>query len=199
MRQSPLLALVPAAIVALLLTACRDHSAALVPPVTPPSLSVPAGQKLVLAVLGKGDQIYRCSAKPGSTMGLRPAEPGSAPYPAGALEWVLESPKAELFDERGQVVGEHYVGPTWEAIDGSKVVGQVKAKADAPDQDAIPWLLIEVTANVGAGVLAKVKSVQRVDTWGGKAPKEGCDATHAGAESRVGYRARYYFYEAAGG
>jgi hypothetical protein len=182
MRENPLLLLVPAAVFALLVTACRDHSAALVPPVTPPSLAVPAGQKLVLAVLAKGDQIYRCSAKAG-----------------GAFEWVLEAPKAELFDERGQVIGEHYAGPTWEAIDGSKVVGQVKQKADSPDQGAIPWLLVEVTSNVGAGVLAKVKSVQRVDTWGGKASKEGCDAAHAGAESRVGYRARYYFYEAAGG
>jgi hypothetical protein len=183
-RIRRLLPLVPAAFSALLLAACRDKpgAAAVTPPVTPPSLAVPADQKLLLGALAKGDQVYTCSAKAG-----------------GAFEWVLKAPQAELFDERGQVIGKHYGGPTWESIDGSKVVGQVKEKADAPDPGAIQWLLVEAKSNAGQGIFAKVKSVQRVDTWGGKAPKEGCDASHAVAESKVGYRARYYFYQAAGG
>jgi hypothetical protein len=131
----------------------------------------------VLAALGAGDQIYTCS----------PAE-------RGAFAWKLEAPEAQLFDAQGKVIGKHYAGPTWESIDGSKVVGQVVEKADAPEPGAIPWLLLAARSSEGSGVLAAVKSVQRVDTSGGQAPKDGCDAAHVGAKSRVGYRARYYFY-----
>jgi Protein of unknown function (DUF3455) len=35
---------------------------------------------------------------------------------------------------------------------------------------------------------------QRVDTEGGIAPRDGCDAQHSGAEARVDYKAAYYFY-----
>ena len=61
----------------------------------------------------------------------------------------------------------YYAGPTWEASDGSKVVGVVKAKVDAPDPRSIPWLLLETHGTGKAGMFAKVTSIQRVATVGG--------------------------------
>jgi hypothetical protein len=42
------------------------------------------------------------------------------------------------------------------------------------------------------------RSIQRVDTVGGKAPDQGCGAESTGAKERVPYRATYYFYASAG-
>lgn len=88
----------------------------------------------------------------------------------------------------------HFAGPTWEASDGSRVVGERKAKADAPQASAIPWLLLAAKSHGGDGALAKVSLLQRVETTGGKAPASGCDAAHANVEQRMAYTASYYFY-----
>jgi hypothetical protein len=66
----------------------------------------------------------------------------------------------------------------------------------SPVEGAIPWLLLRAKSNEGAGALASVKYIQRVDTTGGVAPSAGCDAGHAGAETRVEYSANYVFYGA---
>ena len=79
-------------------------------------------------------------------------------------------------------------------VDGSRVVGEVMQRS--PVQGAIPWLLMRAKSNEGAGALAGVKYIQRVDTIGGVAPATGCDAAHADAEARVDYSANYDFYGA---
>jgi hypothetical protein len=152
---------------------------AIAPPVTPAAIAVPDGRQVLLKALAKGVQIYACKAKEGA--------------PA-TYEWTLKAPEAELFDEQGQKIGKHYAGPTWESVDGSKVVGKLRAKEDAPEGTAIPWLLLDVTSAEGTGVLTKVKNVQRVATAGGKAPTGGCDPAHANAETRIDYTATYYMY-----
>lgn len=145
----------------------------------PENLRVPEGQPLLLRTVARGAQIYSCKAKA--------AEPA-------AFEWVLKAPDAELFDQSGAKIGRHFAGPTWESVDGSRVVGETVQKS--PAQGAVPWLLLRTKANEGAGALANVKYVQRVDTVGGVAPATGCDAAHAGAEARVDYSASYIFYGA---
>ena len=69
-------------------------------------------------------------------------------------------------------------------------------KQDAPDPEAIPWLMLasETSSGPGSGVLGVITQIARLDTKGGKAPAAGCDATHLGAELRVPYEASYYFY-----
>jgi hypothetical protein len=148
-------------------------------PVMPEGIAIAGGQRVVLKALAKGVQIYACKAKEGA---------------ASAYEWTLKAPEAELFDDKGQKIGKHYGGPTWEAADGSKVVGKLKTKVDAPEPSAIPWLLLEAKSTEGVGVLSKVTNIQRVATVGGKAPGGGCDAAHANAETRVDYSATYYMY-----
>jgi hypothetical protein len=181
--------IVPAALASLLLAGCAARPEAppasmpvpggVVAPVTPESLAVPADQIVLFEAHAVGVQIYVCAAKAGA---------------AATFEWSLKAPEAELTDDRGAKIGRHSAGPTWESVDGSKVVGKKKAQADAPEAGAIPWLLVTATSNDGAGVMARVKTIQRVDTHGGKAPVDGCDAAHAGAEARAPYTATYYFH-----
>ena len=152
------------------------------PPVLPPSgkgIAVPVGQTVLLKALGKGVQIYSCK--------VRAADPGK-------FDWSFKAPEADVTDEDGKKIAKHYAGPTWEANDGSKVVGEVQKKVDAPGPGAVPWLLLKAKSNEGTGTFARVTYIQRVDTEGGVAPAAGCDQAHVNTEARVDYRANYYFY-----
>jgi len=142
----------------------------------------PAGNEgLTLILAAKGVQIYECRAKSDR---------------AGAYEWVFVAPQADLFDVRGSKAGRHYAGPHWESIDGSNIVGTVKERADAPDANAIPWLLLAARSVGPDGALSKVTSVQRVNTTGGVAPTSGCSPVTLGTQARVDYSADYYFFTA---
>ena len=109
-------------------------------------------------------------------------------------EWVFVAPEAELFDRQGRRFGEHGAGPYWQAADGSKVVGTVKARADAPVADAIPWLLLGVRSVGRDGSVSQVTSIQRVNTTGGAAPATGCGSDTRNAIARVAYTADYRLF-----
>src|SRR5258705_9538015 len=148
-----------------------------------PSIDVPeklrpgAGESLAMIVPARGVQIYECRAA----------------KEAGTFEWAFVAPEAELFDAGGKKIGKHYAGPSWEAADGSKIVGAGKERADAPAANAIPWLLLSAKSVGPQGAFARVTSVQRLRTEGGGAPK-GCFAPETGMQLRVPYTADYYFY-----
>jgi hypothetical protein len=72
---------------------------------------------LSVVAQASGVQIYDCSASK--------ADPSK-------FEWVFRAPEADLFDGTGKKIGKHYAGPTWESNDGSKVIGEVKARDDGP-------------------------------------------------------------------
>jgi len=139
----------------------------------PSQLRPPADQKLLFQLHGKGDQIYSCKAD------------GT---------WTLKAPEAQLFDKDNKPFGRHFAGPSWQANDGSKVVGKAVANAPSPDPQSIPWLLVNVVSHDGNGLLTPVTTIQRLNTKGGKAPSSGCDAAHVDQESRVPYTADYLFY-----
>jgi hypothetical protein len=142
----------------------------------PPQLQPPANEQLFLQVHAKGDQVYTCKSE-----GTQSA-------------WTLKAPDAQLFDKNEKPFGKHFAGPSWEANDGSRVVGKAVANAPSPDTDSIPWLLVTIVSHEGAGVLSRATTIQRLNTKGGKAPASGCDASHAGQEVRVPYSADYLFY-----
>jgi hypothetical protein len=147
---------------------------------TPPELDPPASAVLLFELGARGVQIYACEA------------PANDP---AAFVWTFKGPEAELLNTRGEVVGTHFGGPTWQANDGSAVVAAVAARADAPTpKKAIPWLLLEARSHSGSGAFATVTHIQRLDTVGGVAPKKGCDEEHAGDVARVPYKATYAFY-----
>jgi uncharacterized protein DUF3455 len=127
-------------------------------------------------VSATGVQVYTCTRNP-----------------AGATGWVLKGPDAQLFDPQGNPVGKHYAGPTWEGLDGGKVVGVVKTSMPAPVDQAVPWLLLDAKSHEGSGAFAQAQAIVRMGTTGGAAPGDGCDEARVGQQLRVPYSAIYVF------
>jgi hypothetical protein len=142
----------------------------------------PQGSALLLEATADGVQIYTCEAK------------------GNLFEWSFKAPEATLFDKEGRQIGTHFAGPTWKMTDGSEIVGEVLAKADAPQRDAIQWLLLRAKSHQGPkshqgqGVLDKAAFIRRIDTEGGVAPTAGCDASHISEQARMRYSAIYQFF-----
>jgi hypothetical protein len=138
----------------------------------------PVGAKPLLTAHAKGVQIYKSVADAD-----------------GHFKWVLEAPLAELSDGHGKVI-HHYAGPSWEALDGSKVAREAETPVKvvaAPNAAAdIPWLLVKVAADPAPGVLSRVGFVQRIETHGGQAPV----VAPIRADTKVGvpYTATYVFF-----
>lgn len=147
-------------------------------PDIPPELAVPAGNRLAFLLDATGVQIYDCKAS---------ADGSSA-------AWTFRAPEADLL-KRDHIAGSHYAGPTWEALDGSTVVGARLAGASV-DPTAIPWLLLQAKSHTGDGRMSEVTFIQRLNTTGGLAPSTGCDLDHLGAEADVPYTALYTFSKA---
>jgi hypothetical protein len=144
----------------------------------PAALQPPADAVAALHAKGQGVQIYACSKDAGS----------------GAASWKLKGPEAVLYDDAGKPIGKHFAGPSWQANDGSTVVGEAVAHADAPGHTAIPWLLLKAKSHEGSGTFADITYVQRLDTAGGLAPTAACDPKRDTAERRVAYTAIYVFF-----
>jgi hypothetical protein len=146
-------------------------------PKVPDGIKVPDGHKLLFKREAEGVQIY--VSKEGKT---------------DALEWSFKAPLADLFD-KGKKVGYHYAGPSWESIEGGKVVrddSDKVASVPAPNpKEDVPWLRIKVKAD-SKGDLSKVTYVLRMETKGGVAPSP--SPKRIGTEVGVKYRAVYYFY-----
>jgi len=90
----------------------------------------------------------------------------------------------------GKTVGRHYVGPTWEHVDGSRVQGKPVGRAPGGLAADIPWLKLEAVEPRGPGVLAGIATIQRLNTSGGQF-EGACD--HAGATHAAPYAADYVF------
>jgi hypothetical protein len=107
--------------------------------------------------------------------------------------WAGPVPDATLFDSEGNIVADHFEGPSWQSPSGSLVVGAVTGKITV-DLTAIPWVRLVPVLKVGAGVFADVTFIQRVNTVGGKAPAT--NGTVIGQIAAVPYTADYFFYRA---
>ena len=114
----------------------------------PATIAVKAGVP-VAQLQAAGAQIYVC-----------------AKNAAGALNWTFREPLATLLEE-GKTVGRHFVGPTWEFADGSRVVGEVVGKAPGATAKDIAWLKLSVKEPPKSGLAAGATSVLRIDTKGG--------------------------------
>src|SRR5437867_7978869 len=139
-------------------------------PEVPRDIAVEDGNKVHFHGFGVGVQIYTCN---GST-------------------WGSAVPEATLFDADGNVVADHFAGPTWVSNSGSKVVGALPPLGVTVDPDAIPWLRLTALNPEGPGIVANTTFIQRVNTTGGKAPST--NGTFVGQVARVPYTADYFFY-----
>src|SRR5258708_17138171 len=163
----------------LLVAACASLQRPAATVNVPDKLKPPANESLAMIVAARGVQIYECRARKDQ---------------AGAYEWAFVAPEADLFDGRGRKVGRHYAGPHWESVDGSKILGAVKERADAQVAGAIPWLLLTAKSVGPDGAFSRVKSIQRVNTAGGAAPTTDCSQATAATPARINYTADYYFF-----
>ena len=146
----------------------------------PAAIAVPSGNKMVFMLRATGLQNYECRARPDA---------------AGGYDWVAGAPEAALHDKSDSLVGRHYGGPTWEYGDDSKVTGKVIAEAPATEPASIAWLLLQGTPAPRTGVMNGVTYIQRVNTQGGVAPSETCNASATGTRKGVRYAADYLFYK----
>ncbi|WP_175691548.1 DUF3455 domain-containing protein [Burkholderia anthina] len=136
-------------------------------------LAPPAPSTPVLSTTATGVQIYSCE------------------YDAEhRLAWAFQRPEAMLFDDSGTLVVRHGAGPSWEALDGSRITGRKLAEAPSARPASIAQLLLATTP-AATGTLAGVRFVQRLDTSGGTPPDATCTTEHA--VGRFPYFARYVF------
>jgi len=139
-----------------------------------PTVNVPAGNHVIGVGHGLGVQIYACN--------------GTA--------WTFVAPRATLYDDHLRPIIKHFGGPTWQADDGSQVVGTlVNSLPVSPG--SIPWLLLSAKSTGGPGRLAATTFIQRLHTIGGVAPAAStCTARTSGRQVEVPYFADYYFWAA---
>jgi hypothetical protein len=139
-------------------------------------IPLPENSSIVLAVAAEGVQIYQAKQNA-----------------AGAYEWALKAPEAELKNLSGEVLGKHYGGPSWSLNDGSLLVGSLPPvkTVSAPEPGNIPWLLVDAKSKSETGLLSKIDYVIRFATAGGVAPTE--PPKNPTDIARVNYRAIYLF------
>jgi hypothetical protein len=125
----------------------------------------------------KGVQIYSCTAS------------------GDNFNWKFKAPEAVLIDPLGQEAGKHFAGPSWQAKDGSVVVGEGLVSSSG-EAGAVPWLVLRAKSHSGEGLFETVKYIVRSRTVGGVAPSSGCDKDHPNAEAKVDYTAIYTFFSA---
>ena len=136
-------------------------------------IQVPSDSRIAFRLYAVGVQVYRWN--------------GTA--------WTFVEPVATLYaDDNYRIkAGTHYAGPTWEGIDGSKVVGARLADC-SPDPASIPWLLLHEVSTDGQGIFSTVTYIQRVNTKGGLAPT--APGTQIGAIAQIPYTTEYNFARA---
>ncbi len=149
-------------------------------PVVPSEIQVEHGNQVFLAAHGVGVQIYSCNTT------------------AGGFAWGFVAPRANLYDKHGKLIITHFAGPTWQAKDGSKVVGHL-IRPVTVDPTAIPWLLLSATPTAGpygGDRLLPTTFIQRTATTGGLAPDAAtCNAKAVGRVVEVPYTADYIFWK----
>jgi len=148
------------------------------PPVVPSKIQVEDGNKVFLVGHAIGVQIYSCNG----------------------VAWGFVAPRANLYDDHGKLIITHFGGPTWQAMDGSRVVGHLVDSVTV-DATAIPWLLLSASTTAGpdGDRLVATTYVQRIATTGGLAPPAAdCNAATVGTVAEVPYTADYYFWKKMG-
>ena len=150
----------------------------------PTEVAIPnAEDARVATYYAKGVQIYNAQVIEGSD--------------PVAYQWVFASPSANLYNERNELVGSHFAGPSWQLNGGDKINGQqfTPAKTKNVDAGSVDWLLLKPkTGSISTGIFSNVEYIQRIATIGGKAPAT--PPASASETTGVPYTAVYRFSKA---
>ncbi|MGA7812040.1 DUF3455 domain-containing protein [Caballeronia sp.] len=157
--------------VAIVIAMCAASTAAF----AAPSIDLPQAER-VLTTTASGLQVYSCEYDAQNHLG-----------------WVFKNPQATLYDASGHALIRHSAGPSWEADDGSRIVGRVIAQTPSATAASVPQLLLETRSTAASGMLSAIRYVQRVNTVGGTMPTAPCSAEHELGSSP--YIANYIFYK----
>lgn len=149
----------------------------------PDAVKVPDGNEIALKTKALGHITYECQEKKDA---------------AGQFAWTFKIPHAHLYDSENTQIGRYYgssKGATWEANDGSKVIGkQLAVTPNTATPDSIPLQLVQQNGYEGSGAMSKISYIQRLHTVGGVAPKTTCDAASKGKKEVVAYSADYLMW-----
>ena len=165
-----------------LLLAAAPAWAAIAPPAgTIPALRASAAEEAAFVLSAEGAHVFQCRPVDGN----------------GRWGWVFTAPDATLY-EGSRTVGTLQVPNLWESTsDRSSVAGVVRATQSAGSSN-LPWAALDAHPIGASGMFTGVTSIQRVNTQGGVAPTTACGPGNENAESRVNFRADYYFYKRRG-
>jgi FtsP/CotA-like multicopper oxidase with cupredoxin domain len=152
-------------------------------PDVPDRIEVGVGHTPFLVGHARGVQIYTCQA-------------------AGTeFAWSSATPQADLYDGHGKRIITHFAGPTWQAKDGSAVVGR-RVDGVTVDATAIPWLILSAastSSGPGGDRLTATTFIQRINTTGGLPPAAAaCQAGSVGTVASIPYTADYWFWKRTG-
>ena len=151
-------------------------------PDVPGDIAVTGDHKPYLIAHAEGVQIYACYSV------------------ADGYAWRLLAPRATLTGSGGKPLGSHYGGPTWEARDGSTVVG-VRETGVSVDPTAVDWLRLradKTTAGSDGDRFDGTSYIQRINTVGGRPPAAGdCNEDTVAEQSEIPYSADYVFFKPA--
>jgi hypothetical protein len=188
---------------------------ALTAPATPAIITPPDGHSLFLVAGAVGTQGYIClptSAGAATTAWtVKPSRPQATlfqrvfGYDVQIATHFL-SPDANPNDAAPSPLP--FGSATWQSsLDTSRVWAQVlhstsiPAGSDptCPNAGSIPCLLLQSigsqSGTAGGTLLSKTTFIQRLTTWGGGAPADGCSTSaDVGTQILVPYTADYYFY-----
>jgi hypothetical protein len=158
------------------------------------AIAPPAGIAFNLRPAGSEEPAFRLNAN-----GVQVYECREALTEPGAYRWSFVNPDMTLYDPAsGAEAATSRAVNSWNSLtDLSSVSGVLRATQQGGG-DNLPWAYFRAIPSSEEGMFAGVTSVQRVNTRGGSAPRDGCNADSAGAEARVPFTAEYYFYKRAG-
>jgi hypothetical protein len=180
------------------------HAARVTPPPVPIDIQVPEGNTAFLVGHAVGTQNYICLPCP------NPTTPAANCPDTSGFAWLLFTPEATLFRDNDKQIITHFFSPnpdengtiraTWQdSRDSSIVWGGRATQALVPD--SIPWVKLPMAGvqegPTGGKTLTATTFIQRLNTFGGVAPEDGCaQLTDVGAKAFVPYTADYFFYTA---
>jgi hypothetical protein len=148
----------------------------------PALAAIPADEEPSFMLSASGTNLFQCKARIDD---------------ANAYAWHFVAPDLTLF-EGSRTAGTHKAASQFESgSDRTSLFGVLSATQPAGGNN-MPWARMRAVPAGDSGMFAGVTTIQRVNTAGGVAPAEGCNAASVGNETRVNFSADYFFYRRRG-